>query len=116
MTEGMSEGEIKNEVGGTWGHHKNNIEKTGISKDLLLERINHCDLFRIKGVAQEYSDLLEEAGVDTVPELAQRNAENLYEKLVEVNEMKKLVRQLPSQRQVANWIKQAKELPRIIKY
>ncbi|NIW46849.1 MAG: DUF4332 domain-containing protein, partial [Gammaproteobacteria bacterium] len=50
--------------------------------------INHCDLFRIKGVSEEYSDLLEEAGVDTVPELAQRNAENLYKKIVEVNEAK----------------------------
>ncbi len=91
-------------------------EKSGISKDLLLEWINHADLFRIKGVAEEYSDLLEEAGVDTVPELAQRNAENLYAKLVEVNEMKKLVRQLPSQRQVADWVMQAKELPRMIHY
>ena len=91
-------------------------EKSGISKDLLLEWINHSDLFRIKGVAEEYSDLLEEAGVDTVPELAQRNAENLYAKLVEVNKMKKLVRQLPSQRQVSNWVMQAKELPRMIHY
>ena len=91
-------------------------EKSGISKDLLLEWINHCDLFRIKGVAEEYSDLLEEAGVDTVPELAQRNAENLYAKLAEVNEMKKLVRQLPSQRQVSDWVLQAKELPRMIHY
>ena len=91
-------------------------EKSGISKDLLLEWINLCDLFRIKGVAEEYSDLLEEAGVDTVPELAQRNANNLHAKLVEVNEMKKLVRQLPSQRQVADWVMQAKELPRIIHY
>lgn len=91
-------------------------EKSGISKDLLLEWINHCDLFRIKGVAEEYSDLLEEAGVDTVPELAQRNANNLHAKLVEVNKMKKLVRQLPSQRQVADWVMQAKELPRMIHY
>ena len=91
-------------------------EKSGISKDLLLEWINHADLFRIKGVAEEYSDLLEEAGVDTVPELAQRNPENLYAKLVEVNKMKKLVRQLPSMRQVASWVEQAKTMPRMIHY
>jgi Tfp pilus assembly protein PilO len=48
--------------------------------------------------------------------LAQRNAENLHAKLVEVNEMKKLVRQLPSQRQVADWVAQAKMLPRVIQY
>jgi predicted flap endonuclease-1-like 5' DNA nuclease len=91
-------------------------EKTGISSSLLLEWINHCDLFRIKGVAEEYSDLLEEAGVDTVPELAQRNAANLYAKLVEVQAQKKLVRKMPVESQVADWIAQAKQLPRIITY
>jgi predicted flap endonuclease-1-like 5' DNA nuclease len=91
-------------------------EKTGISHDLILEWVNLCDLFRIKGVGEEYSDLLEEAGVDTVPELAQRNPENLYAKLVETNDMKELVRQLPSQRQVADWVEQAKSLPRAIEY
>jgi predicted flap endonuclease-1-like 5' DNA nuclease len=91
-------------------------EKAGIDYKLILEWVNHADLYRIKGVAEEYSDLLEEAGVDTVPELAQRNPENLYAKLVEVNDMKKLVRQLPSQRQVGDWVQQAKALPRMIQY
>ncbi len=83
---------------------------------VILEWVNHADLFRIKGVGEEYSDLLEEAGVDTVPELAQRNPENLYAKLVEVNQQKELVRQLPSQRQVADWVQQAKVMPRMIHY
>ncbi len=91
-------------------------EKSGISGNLILEWVNHADLYRIKGVAEEYSDLLEEAGVDTVPELAQRNPVNLYAKLVEVNDLKELVRQLPSQRQVADWVEQAKSMPRMIHY
>jgi predicted flap endonuclease-1-like 5' DNA nuclease len=91
-------------------------EKTDISGKLILEWVNHVDLFRIKGVGEEYADLLEEAGVDTVPELAQRNPENLYQKLVEVNQEKKLVRQLPGQAQVKDWIEQAKQLPRKITY
>jgi predicted flap endonuclease-1-like 5' DNA nuclease len=91
-------------------------EKTGISDKLLLEWLNHCDLFRIKGVGEEYADLLEAAGVDTVPELAQRNAANLYEKLVEVQQAKKLVRKMPVESQVAEWIEQAKLLPRVITY
>ena len=74
------------------------------------------DLFRIKGVFEEYADLLEEAGVDTVPELAQRNPANLYDKLVEVNSEKNLVRQLPGKAQVENWVAQAKKLPRVIEY
>lgn len=91
-------------------------EKTGISGKLILEWVNHADLFRIRGIGEEYSDLLEEAGVDTVPELAQRNAENLYAKLVETNKEKKLVRRLPSQAQVSDWVAQAKALPRVITY
>jgi predicted flap endonuclease-1-like 5' DNA nuclease len=91
-------------------------EKTGISGKLILEWVNHVDLFRIKGVGEEYSDLLEEAGVDTVPELAQRNPEHLHQRLVAVNQEKKLVRQLPTRSQVSNWIEQAKRLPRVITY
>ena len=91
-------------------------EKTGISHALILEWVNLADLFRIKGVGEEYSDLLEEAGVDTVKELAQRNAENLYAKMAETNAEKKLVRKLPSSKQVAGWVAQAKELPRVVEY
>jgi predicted flap endonuclease-1-like 5' DNA nuclease len=92
------------------------VEATGISGKLILEWLNHVDLFRIKGVSEEYADLLEEAGVDTVPELAQRNAENLYAKLVETNAEKSLVRRLPGANQVASWVAQAKELGRVLEY
>jgi predicted flap endonuclease-1-like 5' DNA nuclease len=88
--------------------------KSGISGKLILRWVNHADLFRLDGVAGEYAELLEAAGVDTVPELAQRNAENLYQKLVEVNEAKKLVRVVPVQTQVEQWVEQAKNLPRIV--
>lgn len=91
-------------------------ESLQISDKLILEWVNHADLFRIKGIGEEYSDLLEEAGVDTVPELAQRNAHNLLEKMTEINADKKLVRRLPVLSQVESWVTQAKELPRIIEY
>ena len=91
-------------------------EKTGIIHKLILEWVNLADLFRIKGIGEEYSDLLEEAGVDTVVELAQRNAENLHQKLVEINQQKKLVRQVPGLSQVTKWVEQAKKLPRVVTY
>lgn len=91
-------------------------ERTGISEKLILEWANLADLFRIKGVGEEYSDLLEEAGVDTVVELAQRNPEHLHAKLAEVNAQKKLVRRLPSLREVTSWVEQAKSLPRVLHY
>jgi predicted flap endonuclease-1-like 5' DNA nuclease len=87
-----------------------------VSRDLILEWVNHADLWRIKGVGEEYSDLLEEAGVDTVVELAQRRADNLFAKMNEINMTKKLVRRLPTESQVADWINQAKKLPRIVSY
>jgi len=102
--------------GATPAGRKELASKSGISDTLILEWVNLADLFRIKGVAEEYSDLLEEAGVDTVVELATRNPANLYAKMGEVNAKKKLVRQLPSESQVADWVKQAKKLPRKISY
>jgi predicted flap endonuclease-1-like 5' DNA nuclease len=91
-------------------------EKTGISEKLILEWVNLADLFRIKGVGEQYSDLLEEAGVDTVAELAQRRPENLYAKMVEVNNMKNLVNRVPPLSFVEDWVKQAKALPRVVEY
>jgi predicted flap endonuclease-1-like 5' DNA nuclease len=89
---------------------------TGISPKLVLEWVNHVDLFRVTGVGEEFADLLEEAGVDTVPELAQRKPENLYQKMVEVNNAKKLVRRLPSVAQVGAWVAEAKKMKRVITY
>ncbi len=91
-------------------------EQAGIGGQLILKWVNRADLFRIKGIGEEYADLLEAAGVDTVPDLARRNPENLYQALQAVNEERKLVRRLPTLEQVNGWIAQAKELPRIVTY
>ena len=88
-------------------------DATGISGDLILKWVNRADLFRVKGIGEEYSDLLEAAGVDTVVELAQRNGANLHAKLVEVNTAKTVVRQLPTKAAVDGWIEAAKALPRV---
>ena len=90
--------------------------KTGLSEAQILEFANRADLYRIKGIGSEYSDLLEAAGVDTVPELSKRKAANLVKAMADVNKAKKLVRVEPSEKRVAGWIEQAKALPRVIKY
>ncbi|MCA9554737.1 MAG: DUF4332 domain-containing protein [Myxococcales bacterium] len=87
---------------------------TQISTKLLLKWANMADLMRIKGVAGEYAELLEAAGVDTIKELRHRKAENLAAKMEEVNAEKKLTRQVPSASVVAGWVEQAKAMePRI---
>jgi predicted flap endonuclease-1-like 5' DNA nuclease len=81
-----------------------------------LTWVNHADLYRIKGVAGQYAELLEAAGVDTVPELAQRNAGNLVEQMETVNERRNLVNRLPNETEVFGWIEEAKTLPRQVNY
>ena len=90
--------------------------RTGLSETLILEWVNLADLMRIRGIGSEYSDLLEEAGVDTVKELRNRRPDNLYSKLAEINDQKHLVRRVPSQKEVNSWVDQAKTLPPVITY
>jgi len=85
-------------------------EKSGLTTTQILKWANMADLMRIKGVGEEYSELLEAAGVDTVKELRNRNAANLTAKMEEVNETRKLVRQVPALGHVENWVAQAKEM------
>jgi predicted flap endonuclease-1-like 5' DNA nuclease len=113
---GIDSTEALLEMGATTQGRKAIAESTGISGALILKWVNRVDLFRVKGIGEEYADLLEIAGVDTVPELAQRNPVNLNEKIKEVNAEKKLVRQLPGLSRVEAWVAAAKELPRVITY
>ena len=90
-------------------------EATGISSDSILEMVNRADLSRIHGIGRQYSHLLEDAGVDTCPELAQRNPANLYAALREAAAGSGIKRP-PTAQQVADWVSQAKALPRAVHY
>lgn len=113
---GVSTTEALLEQGATPRGRDGIAESTGISGKLILKWVNHADLFRIKGVAGEYAELLEAAGVDTVAELAQRNAANLAKALEERNSARKIVRRVPTESQVEGWIREAKTLPRKVTY
>ena len=86
----------------------------GIDEGRILKFVNHADLMRIKGVGGEYAEILEAAGVDSVPELARRNAANLADAMASANAAKKLVRAVPTQKRVAGWVTQAATLDRIV--
>ncbi len=92
------------------------VEKTGISAALILKWVNMADLMRISGVGEEFSELLEAAGVDTVKELRNRNPENLYKAMLVANETRKMVRRTPYLSEVEKWVEQAKELDPILTY
>ena len=96
--------------GGTAKGRDEIAERSGINGKLILKWVNMCDLFRVKGVAGQYAELLESAGVDTVKELQHRNAESLAEKMRELNDEKHLVRAVPSLKSVESWIEHAGKL------
>ena len=91
-------------------------EATGIRHDLILTWVNHADLFRIKGVGPQFSELLEAAGVDTVKELRNRNAANLAAKMLEINEAKHICRRTPVEKEIQKYIDAAKELDPMVTY
>jgi len=91
-------------------------EETGITPKLILKWANHADLFRIKGVAGQFAELLEAAGVDTVKEFRHRVAANLQPKLQEVNDARNLCNRVPSVAEVERMIQQAKELEPVLTY
>ena len=102
--------------GGTRKGRKSICDATGISDKIILRCVNMADLFRIKGVASQYAELLEAAGVDTVKELRNRNAANLAESMRTTNAKKKLVRQVPGEATIKGWIDQAKSLKPAVTY
>ena len=91
-------------------------DATGIDHGRVLTWVNHADLFRVKGVGPQFSELLEAAGVDTVKELRNRNAANLAAKMAEVNEEKHLCRRTPVEKEVAKFIELAKALEPKVTY
>lgn len=104
--------------GGTKKARQALADATGLAHTQILEWVNRADLYRIKGVGSEYSDLLERAGVDTVVELANRNAANLYKAIKDLvgKTGTKIVRRIPSEREITSWVAQAKSLPRAVEY
>ena len=91
-------------------------KKCKVSEKLVLGWVNRADLRRIRGVGRGYSDLLEKSGVDTVKELSKRKAANLHKKMSTVNRKRKIVGQLPGEKMVSKWIRQAKRLKSLVKH
>jgi len=104
------------QAGATPGGREVIAEKSGISKELILRWVNHADLFRVDGIGKQYAELLEAAGVDSVLELSQRNADHLRRRLSELNDTRHLVRKVPSASQVESWIRSAAGLPRVVSH
>lgn len=114
--EGVTDNEAFVQAAAAPGQRKALAARCESDAATILELANRADLARIKGVSGVYSDLLENAGVDTVKELATRNPENLHQKLLETNEAMQLTQRPPTAAQVEAWIAQAKDLPKLLTY
>lgn len=97
--------------GGSRGGRRELAADTGLSERQILDWVNRADLMRVKGVGEEYSDLLEAAGVDTCKELRNRNPQSLLVRMTQINSKKRLVRRLPTEVMVKRWVDHAKKLP-----
>lgn len=113
---GISNNELLVQAAKSPEERKTLAAKVGIDSRALLELANRADLSRIKGVAGVYSDLLEQAGVDTVKELSKRRPDNLHAKILEVNQERKLTSRPPTADMVQNWVAQAQDLPKFLTY
>ena len=114
--EGIKTVEALLEACSTSSGRKKLAAATGLNEKDILTWTNRADLARVKGIATQNADLLEAAGVDTVPELAQRNPENLHASILEENNKNRIVSKMASLNQVKDWVVQAKQLPRAIHY
>jgi len=91
-------------------------QKTGIDGTKLLEWVNFVDILRVKSLTLEDANILKDAGVDMIVELATRDAKSLHQKIKNTGAQFNIFYEVPSLQQVANWIEQAKELPRVVTY
>ncbi|GAB2589336.1 DUF4332 domain-containing protein [Spirosoma areae] len=114
--QGISDSEMLLDATKTPGDRKALSSITGVNANAILELANRADLARIKGIGRVYSDLMEEAGVDTVKELAQRAPANLHAKLIEINSVRQFTQRPPSVEQIGDFVEQAKNLPRMLEY
>lgn len=101
-------------IGRTLQGRRQLSEQTGISVRYITAWVHRADLARIKGIGAEYADLLEEAGLRTVCDVARADAEALQARLIEINQRRRLVRRVPALSRIAEWIAQAQQLPRLI--
>lgn len=99
---------------GTRAGRRSVATRCEVPESVVLGWVNRADLFRIRGIARQYSDLLEASGVDTVKELATRRADHLVAALAEVNAQRRLVRRVPTETMVTRWIANARDLPQAV--
>lgn len=90
--------------------------QTRADAGLILRLTKRADLLRIEGIGDVYVELLEEAGVDSIRELARSHPERLYTQLMKVNITNQVTRRPPTLTKVRRWVAQAERLAEIVQF
>lgn len=89
-------------------------ERTGIDGELLLRLVQRADLARINGIGAVFGVMLEALGVRDTESLARQDPVVLHQRLKELNTAERFARRAPTPEEVADWVGQARALPRLI--
>jgi nucleotidyltransferase/DNA polymerase involved in DNA repair len=91
-------------------------EKIGTDEATILKWVNTADLYRVKGLGSEYSQLLERIGISTIFDLKQTSPYYLLEKMNHVNRSNRLVRRMPHLKKIEEIVEYAKMLDQKVSY
>jgi len=91
-------------------------EVSGICQWSLLKSVHRADMTRIQDLDSKGIALLEYIGIESVPELAERSAKEVYPKLRLANVRRGFKSQAPSLAELRQWIDIAGTLPRKVYY
>ncbi len=86
-------------------------QDTGIDEETLRCLLNRAHLVRIRGIGEAYTMLLEEAGVKSVSDLADKSPEELRGQLEQINGSRNVVGRVPALAMVNGWVNKAQKLP-----
>lgn len=84
-------------------------EATGIDQNTLRDLAASADLMRLGGMGRAYCGLLRAAGIHSVAQLGRLSPEEVTRGLLAVNHSRRIVRRLPSPREVELWVSQASD-------
>ncbi len=104
------------EVGATSSGRMRLADETGLDDEIIKLWVHQADLMRVPGISPELAHLLCQVGVSTVPKLAYRNTEKLYEELSIYARRVRNVASLPSQLELHGFGIIAKRLPKLVRH
>lgn len=104
------------EQGSTSAARLHLADQTGIDEAKIGQWVHQADLLRIAGIGPELAHLLCQVGVSTVPKLAYRSTEKLYEDLSGYARRVHYVAALPSQIELHGFGVIAKRLPKLVRH